>query len=604
VETRETDVLVIGGGLAGERCAIEAASRGRRVLVVSLVPPRRSHSCGAQGGMQAALGQVAKGYGDSPDVHFADTVKGADWGCDQDVVRRFVDLAPRAVREMAAWGVPWNRVVPGRRTLPSGEPVEERPEFAGLIAARDFGGTAKWRTCHVADGTGHALLYAVDGQVLRLGIDVLDRAEALALIHDGGRCHGAVVRCLRTGALTACVARATVIATGGYGRLYGVSTNAMINDGTGMAVALDSGAALGNMEAVQFHPTALAPQSILITEGCRGDGGHLLDRDLHRFMPDYEPARAELASRDVVARAMTRHLRAGHGVAAPGGAHLWLDVRHLGRPHLESALREVTEICRTIAGVDPVTELIPVWPAQHYSMGGVRTDPDGRVTRLPGLYAAGEAACWDLHGFNRLGGNSVAETLVMGAIAGAAVAADLESPATDPPDALVVTEAVRVQEARLRRFASGAAGSESVHEIRRAMEEILIGHAGVFRARAGLATAAEALAALSDRADRVGLRGGARGVDPELAAALRLPGQLRLARTIVAGALAREESRGSHFREDYPARDDARWLVRTLATWPAGASGPTLYREPVRITELPPGDRGYGEGSAEGGRRG
>ncbi|MEK7475069.1 MAG: fumarate reductase flavoprotein subunit [Candidatus Coatesbacteria bacterium] len=608
VDTRETDVLVIGGGLAGERCAVEAASRGRRVLVVSLVPPRRSHSCGAQGGMQAALGQVAKGYGDSPDIHFADTVRGADWGCDQDIVRRFVDLAPVAVRQMAAWGVPWNRVVPGRRTLPSGESVEERPEFAGLIAARDFGGTAKWRACHTADGTGHALLYALDGQVLRLGLEVLDRTEAVALIHDGGRCHGAVVRDLRTGALTACTARATVIATGGYGRLYGASTNAMINDGTGMVIALDTGVvALGNMEAVQFHPTALAPQNILITEGCRGDGGHLLDRSLHRFMPDYEPARAELASRDVVARRMTQHLRAGHGVEAPGGAHLWLDVRHLGRAHLETALREVTGICRTIAGLDPVTALIPVWPAQHYSMGGVRTDPDGRVPGLAGLYAAGEAACWDLHGFNRLGGNSLAETLVMGGITGSAVAADLEAPAAPPPAELAAS-CVGVQEDRIRRFASGTEGSECVHDLRRAMEGILLEHAGVFRTGAGLREAVDALADLAGRAARLGPRGGrtsaAGGADPETSAALRLPGQLRLAATIAAGALAREESRGSHFREDFPRRDDARWLVRTLATWEPGAQGPSLSYEPVRVTELPPGDRGYGEGSAGGVKRG
>lgn len=596
-------MLVIGGGLAGERCAIEAAEGGRKVLIVSLVPPRRSHSCAAQGGMQAALGQSAKGYGDSPDIHFADTVRGADWGCDQDVVRRFVDLAPRAVRELAAWGVPWARVVPGLRVLPTGETVEERPEYAGLVAARDFGGTAKWRACHAADGTGHSLLYATDGRVQRLGIEVLDRTEALALIHDGRACRGAVLRCLRTGAVSAVLARATVIATGGYGRLYGASTNAMINDGLGTSLALATGVVqLGNMEAVQFHPTTLVPSSILITEACRGDGGYLLDRDLHRFMPDHVPGRAELAPRDVVARVMTRLLRAGRGAESPDGPHLWLDIRHLGSRHIASRLPEVADICRAFAGLDPAEELIPVRPAQHYSMGGVRTDADGRVPGLHGLWAAGEAACWDLHGFNRLGGNSLAETLVMGRIVGHSIAAGLEAPGS-APDVSLAAGAVRDQEERIRRLASGADGSEYVHELRRSMQEIMLEHAGIFRTGDGLRQALDALEVLRGRAGRLGLRGGGRGAGPEAAAALALPGQLRLATTIVAGALAREESRGSHFREDFPRRDDARWLVRTLATWPAGARAPRLSYEPVRITELPPGERGTGEGPA-GGTRG
>ncbi|HRP87428.1 MAG TPA: FAD-binding protein, partial [Gammaproteobacteria bacterium] len=289
-----TDVLVIGAGLAGERCAIEAAAAGH-----SLVPPRRSHSCAAQGGMQAALGNCVKAADDSPHVHFLDTVRGSDWGADQEVARMFADNAPVAVRELAHFGVPWTRVRPGvNRYHIKGQQVdiEEPADKAGLIMHRDFGGTAKWRACYAAAGTGHATLYAVDSQVIRLGIDVLDRMEAIALIHDGERCHGAVVRCLRTGRLDTILARATVIASGGYGRIYGgYTTNAVINEGTGASIALDTGVVpLGNMEAVQFHPTGLWPSGILITEGCRGDGGYLLNGAGERFLVELEPEKQEL----------------------------------------------------------------------------------------------------------------------------------------------------------------------------------------------------------------------------------------------------------------------------------------------------------------------
>lgn len=595
METVLTDALVIGGGLAGERAAIETASRGWNVIVLSLVPPRRSHSCAAQGGMQASLGNAFMGQGDSPDVHFADTVKGADWGCDQDVARRFATLAPVAVRQLAAWGVPWNRVVAGTRTLPSGKVIEEDAAKEGLITARDFGGTAKWRTCYCSDGTGHSLLYAVDSQVVRLGVTVHDRMEALSLIHDGARCYGAVVRSLKDGSLRIYLAKATVIATGGYGRLYGVSTNAIINEGTGMSLAQDTGVVpLGNMEAVQFHPTAIVPVSILVTEGCRGDGGFLLDRDEHRFMPDYEPGKKDLASRDVVSRRMTQHIRSGKGVPSAYGDHLWLDIRHLGQKHIESNLRDVAEICRSFIGVDPVTQLIPVRPAQHYSMGGVRTDIDGRARGLAGLYAAGEASCWDMHGFNRLGGNSLAETVVMGQVVGDAVASDLAGAEVEFPTRLAEEALVREQ-VRIRALTTRNGNGESVWELRGLMEKALSDGVGIFRNAADLTRAVAQLTELQERAVKLGIRGSGRGADPELASALRLPAMLRLATTIAFGALQRTESRGSHFREDFPKRDDAKWLVRTLAHWDPGARAPRLSYEPVKITELPPGDRGYGE---------
>jgi fumarate reductase flavoprotein subunit len=340
-----TDVLVIGGGLAGLRMGIGARRRGHDVIILSLVPAKRSHSKAAQGGMQASLGNVIKGQGDNEDVHFEDTVRGSDWGADQRIVRMFVNTAPKAVRELAAWGVPWSRVRKGdRQVIINSEKVTitERDEAHGLLAQRDFGGTKKWRTCYVSDGTGHAMLTVMADQAIAASIPVYERTEALALIHDGGRCYGAIVRDLITGELIAYVAKATAIATGGAGALYRVTTNAVICEGIGHAIALETGVAtLGNMEAVQFHPTGIFPAGILVTEGCRGDGGLLKDVDGHRFMPDYEPEKKELASRDVVSRRMEEHIAKGKGAKNRFGEHLWLDITQLGEHHIKHNLREV-----------------------------------------------------------------------------------------------------------------------------------------------------------------------------------------------------------------------------------------------------------------------
>jgi fumarate reductase flavoprotein subunit len=596
-----TDVLVIGAGLAGERVAIEAAMQGHQVTILSLVPPRRSHSTAAQGGMQASLANVAQGYGDNPDIHFEDTVKGSDWGCDQEVARLFAEMAPVAVRQLSHWGVPWSRVVPGKRILPDGTEIEDLQEKAGLIAQRQFGGTAKWRTCFAADGTGHVLQYAMDSLVIKLGVTVHDRTEAISLIHSDDTCHGAVVLDLRTAQLRPYLAKATVIATGGYGRIYGVSTNAVINEGTGMAIALNTGVVpLGNMEAVQFHPTGIVPAGILVTEGCRGDGGYLLDKNLHRFMPDYEPVKKEVASRDVVSRWMLHHIQKGFGVDTPYGPHLWLDIRHLGPEHICTNLREVHTICRNFLGIDCVEALIPVRPTQHYSMGGVRTNKDGAAYGLQGLFAAGEAACWDLHGFNRLGGNSLAETVVGGMVVGARVADFVKEQSLMFPFS-VVEEAIATQTQRLADLRRRQNGSEDAYALRHRMEEALQHNVGIFRTGEGLQEAVNSLQDLYQRAQRVRLRSSGLGPNPELLAALRLPGMLRLALCISFGALQRTESRGSHYREDYPRRDDDHWLKRTLAYWKPGADLPDLQYEPVKITELPPGSRGYGEMPIEAG---
>ena len=593
-----TDVLVIGGGLAGERCAIEAAAAGQEALILSLVPPRRSHSCAAQGGMQAALGNCVKAEGDSPHAHFLDTVRGSDWGADQEVASIFAEEAPVAVRELAHFGVPWTRVRGGKnKYFIKGESVEieERLENDGLITHRDFGGTAKWRACYAAAGTGHAALYAVDSEVVRLGINVRDRVEVISLIHDGSRCNGVVARCLRTGKQFAVMAKATVIATGGYGRIYGAyTTNATINYGDGAALALNTGIVpLGNMEAVQFHPTALSPSGILITEGCRGDGGYLLDKNLKRFMVEAEPDKQELASRDVVSRHMMQCIQDGNGVDSPNGRHLWLDIRHLGEKHLTTKLLEVFDICRDFAGINPAYDLIPVRPTQHYSMGGVRVNKDGEAYGLAGLYAVGEAACWDMHGFNRLGGNSLAETLVAGRVVGARVA-EYASGATLQANTSLAFDALGAAEQNTAAWLKREGNGRSVYEIRDALGEIMITKVGIFRNGADLESAVDDIQGLIDECSRAVLRHKGPGANPELAFAMRLPGMLRLAMTVAMGALARAESRGAHFRTDFPLRNDRDWLNRTLVRWQPDATAPSLSYEPVGLIDLPPGHRGYG----------
>jgi len=596
-----TDVLVIGGGLAGLRLAIAARRRGHEAIILSLVPAKRSHSKAAQGGMQASLGNVIKGQGDTEDVHFEDTVRGGDWGADQEVVRMFVNTAPKAVRELAAWGVPWSRIRKGdREVIINGQKhtITERDEAHGLVAQRDFGGTKKWRTCYVSDATGHALITTMADQAVAASIPVHERTEALALIHDGGRCYGAVVRDLVTGELTAYVSKATAIATGGAGRIYRVTTNAVICEGIGHAIALESGVAtLGNMEAVQFHPTGIFPAGILVTEGCRGDGGLLKDAEGHRFMPDYEPEKKELASRDVVSRRMEEHIAKGKGAKSRFGDHLWLDITLLGEHHIRHNLREVHEICHYFLGIDPVKEWIPVRAAQHYTMGGVRTMPSGESPSLKGLFAAGEAACWDMHGFNRLGGNSVAETVVAGMIVGEYIADFCDRPENDVniPTG-VVHGFLEREQARLTAMLKGK-GKEDAVALRVAMQEIMTAKVGIFRRGKDLEQAVDELQKLLVRARDIGVRYQAVGANPELVTAYRTQKMLKLALTVAYGALMRTESRGAHYREDFPRRNDADWLKRTLAFWRnEDDTLPTLKYEALDLKkmELPPGWRGYG----------
>ncbi|HHQ3648516.1 TPA: fumarate reductase flavoprotein subunit [Campylobacter jejuni] len=598
-----SDALVIGGGLAGLRAAIEVAKSGQSVTLLSICPVKRSHSAAVQGGMQASLANGAKGEGDNEDLHFADTVKGSDWGCDQEVARMFAQTAPKAVRELAAWGVPWTRVTKGPRTVVINAQktvIEEKEEAHGLINARDFGGTKKWRTCYIADATGHCMLYGVANEAIKHQVKIIDRMEAVRIIHDGKKCLGVIARDLTNGQLIAYIARGTMIATGGYGRIYKQTTNAVICEGTGAAIALETGLCrLSNMEAVQFHPTPIVPSGILLTEGCRGDGGILRDVDGYRFMPDYEPEKKELASRDVVSRRMMEHIRKGKGVKSPYGDHLWLDISILGRAHVEKNLRDVQDICKTFNGIDPADEgpkgWAPVLPMQHYSMGGIRTKPTGESQWLNGLFACGEAACWDMHGFNRLGGNSCAETVVAGMIVGDYFA-DYCKNNGEVIDTNVVKDFLTKEYQYLKSLVDKE-GKHNVFEIKNRMKEIMWDKVAIFRTGEGLKEAVDELEKLYKDSQDVKVH--CKELDcanPELEEAYRVPRMLKIALCVAYGALLRTESRGAHYREDFPKRDDLNWMKRTNTFWVEGETLPRIEYEELDIMkmEIPPAFRGYG----------
>lgn len=597
------DALVIGGGLAGLRVAVASQTRGLNTIVLSLVPVKRSHSAAAQGGMQASVGNAKMSQGDNEDVHFIDTVKGSDWGCDQKVARMFVNTAPKAIRELANWGVPWSRVRKGAHQAVINTKmttIVEDNEAHGLITSRDFGGTKKWRTCYTADATGHTMLFGVANEAMKNNVDIRDRQEAVALICEGDTCQGAVVRDLISGELRAYVSKGTCISTGGYGKLYKTTTNAIICEGTGQAAALETGIAiLGNMEAVQFHPTPIVPSGILLTEGCRGDGGVLRDIDGYRFMPDYEPEKKDLASRDVVSRRMMEHIRKGKGVPSEYGDHLWLDISILGREHIEKNLRDVQEIAISFNGIDPAKEgpegWVPVRPAQHYSMGGIRTDYRGESQTLKGLFSCGEAACWDMHGFNRLGGNSVSETVVAGMIIGNYFADYCDSHGTDF-NTSTIENALEKEEKYIDEILARETG-ENIFEIKHKMQVIMDEKVGIFRNGDDLQSAVDELQVLLEKSKKASVKSKVKAGNPELEEAYRVPKMIKLAICAAYGALLRTESRGAHYREDYLKRDDANWLNRTITAWKdPDATLPDISYEEIDIEsmEIPPAFRGYG----------
>jgi len=539
------DVLVVGGGLAGLRAAVGLAGQCD-VAVLSKVHPVRSHSGAAQGGINAALGNAPEADDDSPEKHAFDTISGSDYLADQAAVLQMCRLAPEVVYEFERWGAPFSR-------------FED-----GTIAQRPFGGAGFPRTCYAADRTGHVLLHTLYEQLVRRGVKVYDERAVARIAVADGRCHGLVVYNLKQGRFESFAAKFCVFATGGYGRAYRNSTNALINTGSGIGMALAAGIAVKDLEFVQFHPTTLIGTNILITEGARGEGGHLINRHGERFMGRYAPRMMELAPRDIVARSIQTEINEGRGYE---GGYVQLDLRHLGKKRIVERLPGIRQICIDFAGIDPVEEPIPIQPGQHYSMGGIDTDIRGRTT-IDNFYAAGECACVSVHGANRLGGNSLLDTLVFGRL----VADDINSRRDDfsfEPQEAVLSRYLALQTAQLEGILSRCNALSHYH-LRERLRTLLTEQVGIFRHEGAIAEAARQIRTLREQYAAVGCRTPPGPFNFEILQVLELEGLLYVAEVIAKGALARRESRGSHFRTDYPARNDAEWLKHTLARLDGG----------------------------------
>ena len=534
------DVVVVGGGLAGLRAAVGLA-RHYDVAVVSKVHPVRSHSGAAQGGINASLGNSPAGQDDSPERHAFDTVKGSDYLADQGAVLTMCESACEAIYQMDRWGALFSRFPDGR------------------IAQRPFGGGAFPRSCYAADRTGHVLLQTLFEQTVKHRIAVYSERVVTRLACDGQQCHGLVAYDLRSGKLEAYTARYFLIATGGYGRIYRNSTNALINTGSGIGTALMAGVPIKDLEFVQFHPTTLYPSNILITEAARGEGGHLVNREGRRFMESYAPKMMELAPRDIVARSIQTEIEQGRGFE---GGYVHLDLRHLGRTLILQRLPGIRELCQEFAGVDPIDDPIPIQPGQHYSMGGIDTDARGR-TCIDNLYAAGECACVSVHGANRLGGNSLLDCLVFGALAADDIRGRQDGPRrTCRPCALL--ECWQSERQRLAHIAAETGGTPA-GAVRDALRSVMAEKAGIYRNAEDLEAGLEEILSLQRRYQTVGCRSQSATFNYELVDILELQSSLYMAELVVRGALQRQESRGSHFRTDFPQRDDRHWLKHTRA---------------------------------------
>jgi succinate dehydrogenase / fumarate reductase, flavoprotein subunit len=549
---RSHDILIVGAGLAGMRAAIAAPS-DLDVAVISKVHPVRSHSVAAQGGINAAMGEH-----DSWEAHACDTTKGGLYLGDQDAIEAMCREAPDDILELERLGVIFSRNEHGR------------------IAQRPFGGAGFPRTCYAADRTGHAILHAMYEQLLKRRIVVYEEWYVTTLIVENGVCRGVVAWDLIHGGLHAIGAKTVILAMGGSGRVFLTSTNAVINTGDGMALAYRAGATLADMEFVQFHPTTLKDTGILITEGARGEGAYLLNTLGERFMKTYAPQQMELATRSTVSLAIGQEILEGRGV---DGCVL-LDLRHLGRQRILERLPQIRELAIEFAGLDPIETPIPVRPGAHYQMGGVRTN-QWTETDIAGLYAAGECACISVHGANRLGGNSLLETIVFGRRAGIRAGEYARTVSLQAP----TTRHLATEQARVQRLLTQE-GSVRAWQIREELGQLMSLNLGLVRTHESMSAAISALAALTHRAASMTVQDKGLVFNTDLVQAFELQSLLDIAETIIAGALARRESRGAHFRSDFPKRDDVQWLEHTLAT--RGPDGPVLQYAPVTITRFQP----------------
>jgi len=568
------DVIIVGAGLAGLRAAVEAAEHAD-VALISKVFPTRSHSGAAQGGIAAALGNEES---DSWEWHMYDTVKGGDFLTDQDAAEVLAKDAPRAIYELEHMGVPFNRTENGN--------IAQRA-FGGHTS--DFGQTPIKRACHAADRTGRVILDTLYGEALRKGIKVYAEFHLLDLIIEENQALGLVAYELATGDVHVFHSRVILLATGGFGKVFKTTSNCFANTGDGVYLAYRAGIPLEDMEFVQFHPTGLYGLGVLISEAARGEGGILRNSIGDRFMEEYAPALKDLAPRDMISRAITEEIRAGRGIEGRDFVHL--DLTRLGKKRLQEKLSDISSFVRIYLGIDPIKEPIPVQPTCHYMMGGIPTNLDGQVLEekqkiVNGLYVAGECACVSVHGANRLGCNSLLDLVVFGRRAGKKMVQNLQDLSWGQlPDQPEEKTMARID--RLKKMGSG----EKAGVLRIEMQNVMMEHCSVFRQEEGLSKVLSVIKSLKDRYEGVAIDNRERRFNTDLLEALELESLLGLAHVILASAIARKESRGAHFREDYPIRDDQNWLKHTLAQ--RTDNGPRLFYKPVTITKFEPKPRVY-----------
>jgi succinate dehydrogenase / fumarate reductase flavoprotein subunit len=560
------DIIIVGAGLAGLRAAVAAAETSNKldIAVISKLHPIRSHSVCAQGGTAAVMREK-----DSFDLHAFDTVKGADFLADQDVVEFFVRHAPKEIIVMEHWGCPWSRTADGK--------IDQRP----------FGGHTFPRACFAADMTGFHEMHTLYGKVTSYNnIRFYDEWFTTSLIVEDNTAVGLTALELKTGEMHAFQTKAIIMATGGYQRMYEFTTFSHASTGDGMAMAYRAGAPLMDMEFVQFHPTGLVPSGVLITEGSRGEGGYLVNAKGERFMKNYAPQRMELAPRDVVARAEETEILEGRGLEGPFGPYIALDITHLGEERINERLPLIREVAIKIGGVDPAKKPIPIRPAAHYSMGGIRVNVKTE-TPIAGLYAAGECSCVSVHGANRLGTNSTIDCLVFGAVAGEEAAKRALSSNFHE----ISHEKLLAEEKRIFDGILGSEGPERLPIIRDEMRRIMNTKVWIFRRSDQLEGALKEIRELKQRFRKIKVEDKGKTFNTAFTSALQLDLMLDLAEVTIVGALARTESRGAHSRRDYPKRDDENWLKHSLAY--CTKEGPRLEYVPVKITKWLPVERKY-----------